>query len=240
MTIQLRAQPDQFNRQRWFFFCLGHRRNPASKWAWVQGLEHLPKQQENALSVTHVNASCVYSVRVHKLIAYEEIWTNRLKTPHDIKPHWQDPMIDFRTVVLIRENFASINTVIRGDLILRCYFQIYLPKSLRCSEQGFSFGLCLSLHQTAWNCKFGERKKVWLIPELLQHRDLLKCACQEKSQLFSATTIMARKFPTKLTILLTCDLRRYVKLNSKRECSPSLNSWICMNIQILQKSPEEK
>lgn len=68
--------------------------------------------------VIHVNESCAYSVREHKLIAHEEIRTNSLKIPDEIKAHKSDPIIDFRAMVSIRENFASINKVVKGDPIL--------------------------------------------------------------------------------------------------------------------------
>lgn len=68
-----------------------------------------------ASGVIHVNESCAYSVREHKSIAHEEIRTNSLKTPDEIKPHKSDPIIDFRTMFLIRENFFSINKVVKGD-----------------------------------------------------------------------------------------------------------------------------
>lgn len=58
--------------------------------------------------IIHVNESCAYSVREHKLTAHEEIRTNSLKTPDEIKPHKSDPIIDFRTMLSIGENFASV------------------------------------------------------------------------------------------------------------------------------------
>jgi len=97
--------------------------------------------------VIHVNESCAYSVREHKLIAHEEIRTNSRKTPDEIKPHKSDPIIDFRTMLSTRENFASVNEVVKGDPILGWEFWTYLAKHLKCREHGFSFGLCLSLHK---------------------------------------------------------------------------------------------
>lgn len=126
-----------------------------------------------ASGVIHVNESCAYSVREHKSIAHEEIRTNSLKTPDEIKLHKSDPIIDFRTMFLIRENFFSINKVVKGDPMLEWEFEL--------TSQNIwgVWSTVFLLDQAQKVCKyglFGQHVKFWLIPELCWHKDLLKCA----------------------------------------------------------------
>lgn len=49
---------------------------------------------------------------------------------------------------MIRENFSSINKVVKGDLILGCNFETHLPKTSEAVGAKFFIWLHLSLYKT--------------------------------------------------------------------------------------------